>query len=46
MEETKGAHLSGGDALNRLYQLGIWRAILLRLFSFRQCMRLRKRRWR
>ena len=31
--ETKGAHLSGGDALHRLYQPGVWRAIHL-LLSF------------
>ena len=29
MVETQGAHVSGGDALHRLYQPGIWRAIHL-----------------
>lgn len=31
--ETLGAHLSGGDALHRLYQPGIWLAIHLPFHS-------------
>ena len=30
--EAKGAHVSGGDALHKLYQPVLWRAIHLKFF--------------